>query len=41
MPVWFLVILVVVLAFAVLLAVAMGYSRRSRSGQSTTIVDRR
>lgn len=41
MPAWFLVVLLVVLAFAVLLAIAMGYSRRSVNGQNTTIIERR
>jgi hypothetical protein len=41
MPVWFLVLLLAVLAFAVLLAVGMAYSRRSATGQNTTIIERR
>lgn len=40
MPVWFLVLLLAVLAFAVLLAIGMAYSRRS-AGQNTTIIERR
>jgi hypothetical protein len=40
MPVWFLVLLLAVLAFAVLLAIGMTYSRRS-AGQNTTIIERR
>ena len=41
MPVWFLVVLLVVLAFAMLLAITMGYSRRSANGQNTTVIERR
>ena len=40
MPVWFLVLLLAALAFAVLLSVGMAYSRRS-AGQNTTIIGRR
>jgi hypothetical protein len=40
-PAWFLVVLLVILAFAVLLALTMGYSRRSANGQNTTIIERR
>jgi hypothetical protein len=41
MPVWFLVVLLAVLAFAVLLSIGMVYSRRSggSSSSSTTIVE--
>ena len=38
MPVWFLVLLLLILAFAVVLALGMAYSRRSAGGQNTTIV---
>lgn len=41
MPTWFLVLLLAVLAFAVLLAIGMAYSRRSAAGQNTTIVEGR
>ncbi|HJR94520.1 MAG TPA: hypothetical protein VJ807_03735 [Gaiellaceae bacterium] len=41
MPTWFVVLLVAILAFAVLLAIGMAYSRRSAAGQNTTIVERR
>ena len=40
MPVWFIVVLLLVLAFAVLLAIGMAYSRRSAGGQNTTIIER-
>ena len=40
MPVWFLVLLLVLLAFAVVLAIGMAYSRRSAGGQNTTIIER-
>jgi hypothetical protein len=40
MPVWFLVVLLVVLAFAIVLSIGMAYSRRSAGGQNTTIVER-
>jgi uncharacterized membrane protein YqiK len=39
-PVWFLVVLLVVVAVAVLLAITMR-SRYSPGGQNTTIVERR
>ena len=41
MPVWFLVVLLAVLAFAVVLSIGMVYSRRSggSSSSSTTIVE--
>jgi len=41
MPAWFFVLLGVILAFAVVLALTMGFSRRSAGGQNTTIVERR
>jgi hypothetical protein len=41
MPVWFLVLLLAILVFAVLLAIGMGYSRRSGGGQNTTIIEKR
>ena len=41
MPLWFLIVLLVILALAVLLAVGMAFSRRSADGQHTTIVERR
>ena len=41
MPTWFLVLLLAILAFAVVLAIGMAYSRRSAAGQNTTIVERR
>ena len=41
MPVWFLVVLLVVLAFAILLSIGLAYSRRSGGGSSsTTIIER-
>ena len=40
MPVWFLVVLLGILAFAVLMAIVMAYSRRSANAQNTTIVER-
>ena len=40
MPTWFLLVLLGVLAFAVLMAILMAYSRRSAGGQNTTIVER-
>jgi hypothetical protein len=40
MPVWFLVVLLLVLLFAVGLAVAMRASRGSADGQNTTIVEK-
>lgn len=40
MPVWFLVLLLVILALAVVLAIGMAYSRRSAGGQNTTIIER-
>jgi hypothetical protein len=40
MPVWFLVVLLVILAVAVVLAIGMAYSRRSAGGQNTTIIER-
>ena len=40
MPVWFLVLLLALLFAAVLLALGMGYSRRSAGGQNTTIIER-
>jgi hypothetical protein len=41
MPTWFFLVLLVILVFAILLAVAMAYSRRSGSnGQNTTVVER-
>jgi len=41
MPVWFFVLLAIILLVAVVFAVAMGFGRRSAGGQNTTIVDRR
>ena len=43
MPVWFFVVLAIVLLVAVFLALAMGFGRRraSTGGQNTTIVERR
>ena len=43
MPVWFFVVLAIVLLVAVFLALAMGFGRRrgSAGGQNTTIVERR
>ena len=41
MPLWFLIVLLVIVALAVLLAVGMAFSRRSTDGQRTTIVERR
>ena len=40
MPVWFLVLLLVILAFAIVLAIGMAYSRRGAGGQNTTIIER-
>ena len=40
MPLWFFILLLVVLVFAVILAIAMGVSRRSANGQHTTIIER-
>jgi len=40
MPVWFLVVLLVILAFAVVLAIGMAYSRRAAGSQNTTIIER-
>ena len=40
MPVWFLVVLLVLLAFAIVLAIGMAYSRRGAGGQNTTIIER-
>jgi hypothetical protein len=40
MPVWFLVLLLVMLAFAIVLAIGMAHSRRSAGGQNTTIVEK-
>jgi hypothetical protein len=40
MPVWFLVLLLVIVAFAIVLAIGMAFSRRSASGQNTTIIER-
>jgi hypothetical protein len=40
MPVWFLVLLLVILALAIVLAIGMAYSRRSAGGQNTTIIER-
>ena len=40
MALWFLVVLLIIVAFAVLMALTMGYSRRSAGGQNTTIVER-
>lgn len=40
MPVWFFVLLAIILLAAVALAVAMGFGRRSVGGQNTTIVER-
>jgi hypothetical protein len=39
MPVWFLIVLLLVLLFAVGLAVAMRASRGSASDQNTTIIE--
>ena len=43
MPVWFFVVLAIVLLVAVFLALAMGFGRRraSAGGQNTTIIERR
>jgi hypothetical protein len=43
MPVWFFVLLAIVLLVAVLLALTMGFgrSRGSAGGQNTTIIERR
>jgi uncharacterized membrane protein YqiK len=41
MPLWFFIVLLVVLAVAVILAIAMGMSRRSANGQNTTIIERK
>jgi len=42
MPVWFFVLLAIVLLVAVLLALTMRFGRSGRSGgQNTTIVERR
>jgi hypothetical protein len=43
MPVWFFVVLAIVLLVAVLLALTMGFARvrGSAGGQNTTIVERR
>jgi hypothetical protein len=41
MPVWFFVLLAIILLLAVVFAVAMGFGRRSVGGQNTTIVERR
>jgi hypothetical protein len=44
MPVWFFVVLGVIVLFAVVLALTMGFGRRSAGGsggQNTTIVERR
>ncbi len=40
MPLWFLVVLLIIVAFAILMALTMGYSRRSAGGQNTTIIER-
>jgi hypothetical protein len=40
MPVWFFVLLAIILLVAVVFAVAMGFGRRSVGGQNTTIVER-
>jgi hypothetical protein len=40
MPLWFFILLLVVLALAVILAIAMGVGRRSADGQNTTIIER-
>jgi hypothetical protein len=40
MPLWFLLVLLAILAVAVVLAVSMAVSRRSNSGTDVTIVDR-
>ena len=40
MPVWFLVLLLAVLVFAVVLAIGIAYSRRSAGGHNTTIIER-
>jgi hypothetical protein len=40
MPFWFFILLLVVLAVALILAIAMGVSRRSASGRQTTIIER-
>ena len=41
MPVWFFIVLLLVLLFAVGLAVAMRSSRGSASGQNTTIIEKK
>ena len=40
MPVWFFIVLAVVLAAAVLLAIRMARTGQSANGQNTTIIDR-
>jgi hypothetical protein len=43
MPTWFFLLLLIVLAFAILLAIGMAYSRRSGAavgGQNTTVIER-
>ena len=40
MPVWFLVLLLVILAFAIVLANGMAYSLRGAGGQNTTLIER-
>jgi hypothetical protein len=43
MPTWFFLLLLAILAFAVLLAIGMAYSRRSGAGaggQNTTVIER-
>ena len=41
MQLWFLIVLLVIVAVAVVLAIGMAASRRNANGQNTTIVDRR
>jgi hypothetical protein len=40
-PLWFLIVLLAIVAVAVALAIGMAFSRRSANGQNTTIVERR
>ncbi len=41
MPVWFLIVLVLLVVFAIGLAVAMSARRRSAGGQNVTIIEDR
>ena len=42
MPTWFFLLLLALVAFAILIAIGMAYSRRSTAagGQNTTIIER-